>query len=223
MLRYQNNEYEITPGTAMLLHFPFDNRYWLPKKWAPWEFIWVCMNGSEVMRIWGELETRQGPIAAIAQNSPVIKGLLRILEQAMQDKIASAFFSSSLAYEFCMLLAAQFLIKNPESQKPAALERVLEYARHNLSRPISVASLAVMAGMSRFHFSRIFCACMGISPMEYLEQMRIEEAVRLLRLKTHPVKEIAFLCGFNDPNYFCKAFKKKTGVSPGAFMRSGMY
>jgi AraC family transcriptional regulator len=223
MLSYKGKECEITPGTAMVLHFPFDNRYWLPQGWEPWEFVYVCLNGAEVMRIWGELENRLGPKVAVAENSPVLSCALALIKQVMQDKVTSIFTASALAYQFCMALSQAFFNKSNPADLPAAVERAVEHARHNLREPVSVAAMAAMAGMSRFHFSRIFSASVGISPVEYLEQVRIEEAVRLLKLKTNPVKEIAFMCGFNDPNYFCKAFKKKIGVSPGAFMRSGMY
>ena len=52
----EGREYAVTPGTAMLLTFPADNRYWFPEDSAGWDFFYLCLYGAEVMRIWSASE-----------------------------------------------------------------------------------------------------------------------------------------------------------------------
>ena len=57
----------------------------------------------------------------------------------------------------------------------------------------------------------------GKPPIEYLNEYRIEKAVRKLRLTNLSITDIAFSCGFSDLSYFIKTFKKTKGVSPGKY------
>jgi len=82
--------------------------------------------------------------------------------------------------------------------------------------------MAEVAGLSRYHFSRRFQDARGVSPARFLAELRMQEAVRLIQTNL-AVNEVARRCGFRDPNYFCKAFRRSFGVSPGAFAQSGMY
>ena len=62
-----------------------------------------------------------------------------------------------------------------------------------------------------------FRRVLGLSPMEYLLNHRLEQACHLL-LTTHwPVSQVAEACGFGDASYFGKAFRKKTGLSPAKY------
>jgi transcriptional regulator GlxA family with amidase domain len=104
----------------------------------------------------------------------------------------------------------------------AWMGKVEQYCRRNLSRPIGVADMARVAKLSRFHFSRQFASARGVSPGHYLARLRLEEAKRLLAGSDLMVKEIAALCGFADANYLTKVFRRKCGITPGAF-RSTRY
>jgi AraC-like DNA-binding protein len=78
--------------------------------------------------------------------------------------------------------------------------------------------------LSRAHFSRIFAASEGVPPGEFVLQERMRRAARLLTSHAHlPVKEIAVLCGFEEPNYFAKVFRRFFGASPTEFRTTGMY
>ncbi|WP_409291361.1 helix-turn-helix domain-containing protein [Peribacillus sp. SCS-37] len=59
-------------------------------------------------------------------------------------------------------------------------EAVISYIKHHCSEPIRLEDLAVMANFSKYHFSRIFTAVRGISPMALVTRMRLQKAVWLL-------------------------------------------
>jgi len=223
MLRYGPETMEVLPGHAMLLHFPHDNRYWLPKDFGPWEFIWVCMNGSEVFRLWNEFEARSGPLISCAASSTPVLLAARLYEDAMASRIVTPFDASERAYRLTMAIADAVLIRPDGAARHPGIQRAIDLCATAFARPLGIDDLARASGFSRFHFCRTFRTSEGMTPLEYLTSMRLREAAHLLEAGEFSVKEISARCGFSDPNYFCKVFRGKMHLSPGEFRKSGMY
>jgi AraC family transcriptional regulator len=226
MLSYEGQEYRVEPGQAMLLHFPHDNRYWLPPDSSFWEFLYVCVYGSEVMRIWPEIESSAGPLVSLGRNSDPITTVGRIIDRLVYSDDITVFESSALAYQLMMDLASLFLNQNREpssESQVSAVDAVKNYCRENLRKPIGVDDMARVSGYSRFYFSRFFSVLEHCGPKEYLQRLRVKESVRLLHSTSAPVKLVAVDCGFDDVNYFCRVFRKIMSVSPAEFRKSGMF
>ena len=94
------------------------------------------------------------------------------------------------------------------------LDRVLEYIAANLSQSLSLTEIAAVAGMSAYHFARLFKTSTGLSPHQYVLAQRIERAKHLLLGGKSSVIDVALESGFNDQSYFSKMFRKATGVPP---------
>lgn len=95
------------------------------------------------------------------------------------------------------------------------------HLRENMQQDITVTEMADLAGLTRSHFARLFKEREGMSPREYIEDLRLERALQLLYSESITVKEIAYACGIPDVNYFCRLFKKQMGMSPGEYRKSG--
>lgn len=222
-LRVSGREHEVGPGAAMLLHFPADNRYWLPATSPQWEFIYLCLHGREVMRLWPRAERTWGSLTTrLPPESPPVKDAAAIVRKALRGELTSPFMSSALAYGWLMTLLTE--TSNPAKGDPhaPAMERAKRHAEENLASPLGVDDLADAAGLSRFHFTRLFKAHVGASPAAWLVELRVKEAAHLLRETRLPLKEIAERCGFGDPGYFGKVFRQLTGQPPGSYRRSGV-
>jgi AraC family transcriptional regulator len=102
---------------------------------------------------------------------------------------------------------------------PRGVSRALEYIDTNIGERITLDELARVAFMSQFHFSRRFAKCVGKSPMRYVCWRRIDVAKRLLRDQSIKLGDVAYRCGFSSQSHFNEAFKRHTGVTPGAFRR----
>jgi transcriptional regulator GlxA family with amidase domain len=100
---------------------------------------------------------------------------------------------------------------------PSALERPLVRMRQHYADSLRLAELSALAGMSVSHFIRTFKRSMGTSPIDWLRRERINQAKRRLIDTDEPVKEIARQCGYRDPYFFSKDFKKLTGLPPTSY------
>lgn len=94
------------------------------------------------------------------------------------------------------------------------LKHVLDYIEANSDRDLGLDDLAQVAGMSRFHFARLFRSSMGVTPYQYLMSQRLQQAKTLLRAGTRSVAEIAAETGFLNASHFSRVFRKHVGVTP---------
>jgi AraC-like DNA-binding protein len=143
----------------------------------------------------------------------------------MEDKTVLADHGSRLGRVMFIELSNESLpderkTRRTGSVQPSFIGRVENFCRKNYARSIRVAHMAKVAKLSRFHFSRLFREARGISPGQYLNGLRLVMAMRLVQTGAHTVKDIAKLCGFTSPNYFCKVFRQTFGITPGSVTAS---
>ncbi|NEQ46736.1 MAG: helix-turn-helix transcriptional regulator [Leptolyngbya sp. SIOISBB] len=98
--------------------------------------------------------------------------------------------------------------------------QIADYIHAHLNQSIKLADLAEVAGISQFHFSRLFKQSMGMTPHQYLTQQRIEQAKQLLKGTKGAIAEIALQCGFNSQSHFSKHFRDTTGMTPRDYRKS---
>jgi len=95
-----------------------------------------------------------------------------------------------------------------------SIDKVLTYIDTNLDEKPDLDKLAEMANLSKFHFHRIMRAFLDESLGSYINRIRLETAVKLLRYSAQPINDIAYQIGYDTPSAFSKGFKKMFGVSP---------
>ncbi len=158
-------------------------------------------------------------------NKPIYKSLLdRCLELDQKKTVADHLETNGLL----RLLLAPFLKSNfpaTISNTMEGLKRfqsVLEYIQENLDSPISLSELAGLAGLNPAYFSDLFRQLMGLSPIQYVNRRKIEEAQVLLLTTDKPLKEIARWVGFSDEFYFSRLFKIITGLAPALYRKQAL-
>ncbi len=107
------------------------------------------------------------------------------------------------------------------SEYARRIDRVIDYLRANLHRPVKLAELAHVAWFSEFHFHRIFTAVSGETLNNFTNRLRLEKAARLLRYSEKSLTDIALDCGFSSSATFSRAFRSGYDTSPSQFRRSG--
>lgn len=103
------------------------------------------------------------------------------------------------------------LSQSVENQLALQLKR---FAQGNLSRALTLDDLADEAGLSKYHFCRVFRSVAGETPMHFLRRCRVEAARTLLLTTPLPLKAIARQVGFSDEYHFSRTFRQFTGVPP---------
>jgi AraC-like DNA-binding protein len=97
-----------------------------------------------------------------------------------------------------------------------AVETALWIQAHS-HRPIDLDDAAGQAGISPFHFLRLFAGVLGVTPHQYLVRSRLRHAARLLADDERPVTDVAYDVGFADLSNFVRTFGRAAGVSPRKF------
>ncbi len=220
-LRYENRLTQVKPGETLLLLIPHNHRYWLERD-ESWEFFWISMNGEEALRIHRSILAITGPILRLKPETidQLADCCYRLITGGETPGAASA-----IAYEAAMALYDDVFGSHPTfAQEYRTLQHVLGHIESHLGDRLSVSDLAEVAGLSRAHFSRIFTASEGLPPAEFVLQKRLRRAAKLLTTAADmPIKEVSALCGFEDPNYFSKVFRRLYGTNPSDFRTTGMY
>lgn len=224
-LVFERRSFEVGPGRTMLVIVPSDHVYTVPAG-GHWEFFWISMYGGEALRIHRAVQEHAGPVFRLQPGTvnAIAEECLKLTEGGGVTPGAA----SAHAYAAQMALYDDLLGPGrPEAAGDAsargATELVKAHVRRHLTARLTVDDLAAVAGFSRAHFTRLFTAAEGISPGEFVLGERMRRAARLLASGETPVKAIALDCGFDDPNYFAKAFRRAYGTSPSDFRTSGMY
>lgn len=110
--------------------------------------------------------------------------------------------------------ASQNSLRKREEKSNSIIEMSKEYIKNNFNRDISLDEVSRVANISPYYFSKIFKEGTGENFIEYLTGIRIDKAKELLSTTEYSMKEICSMCGYSDPNYFSRSFKKNVGVTP---------
>lgn len=121
-----------------------------------------------------------------------------------------------LIYQVLVLLYVKGQKKDPR------VDGVMELMQNNLNNPDFDLSTAIEStGYNKGYFRKIFKEFTGSSPVNYFQKLRIEYAKSLMNQygKSRNITDIALSCGFKDPLYFSRVFKKLEGMSPSDYVK----
>lgn len=99
-------------------------------------------------------------------------------------------------------------------RKSQGVKNAIRYMEENYMESITLEDIAEYIGISPQHFSKTFKEEMGINYIDWLTNLRIENAKKMMIEEKCTVKEVCYMVGYNDPNYFSRIFKKIEGVTP---------
>jgi AraC family transcriptional regulator len=159
-------------------------------------------------------------------NDAMINQLLnRLILICTENNVAKDFFANLVVQELLVRLmqtkARNVLLSNYQTHSTSnRFAHVSDYIQKNLHENINIKTLSKLAYMSEPHFFRCFKQEFGVTPVEFILEMRIKAAKAMLETSDLNLKGISFSCGFNSLNYFLKIFKRYTGHTPAQYRRS---
>lgn len=146
-------------------------------------------------------------------NPTLMQNLIKNRQRAFCDKVESRGIVFQLLSRF--FKQGQSKIEMEDNR----IAKTVLYIRKHLHEAIELEKLAEISCLSKDHFIRLFKKGMGTTPLQYINQKKIEKAQLLLLTEELAVKEIAFRLAFEDYSYFNRLFKKVTGMTPQEYRR----
>ncbi len=110
-----------------------------------------------------------------------------------------------------------FDLSVPETYEGLAIQDVLQYIRDHYARPISLDRLAKLAAVNKTKLITVFKELLGTTPLQYINQLRLQKAKELLINTDINISEVARVAGFRSIHYFSRIFKDKVHCSPKEF------
>lgn len=167
-------------------------------------------------------------LATFVQKDALVgKCIDELYKEASESGLGSDMMMKSVAYRLIAHLersyAVEHLSERDQAKKAATLSRlntVLSYVAENYNRSLTTRDLAAILYVSEGYFCRFFKSATGKSAVEYINEYRIKRAVALLENTDLGLSEIAEQVGFEDANYFSRAFRKVKGESPTSYRAS---
>lgn len=152
-----------------------------------------------------------------------IRFFLRLLLTELETRQPHYENLSQYAFKSILLLIKRLQPQNFSVRAPKRTARecsaVKRYIDDNFRHPISLDHLAEISHLNKYYLAHAFREYIGMSPINYLNARRVEEACTLLRDTSHPISQIAGSVGFSSQSYFAQVFQKAVGESPGEYRK----
>lgn len=173
------------------------------------DYRWLSLDGPEAGRLFDSLQIAPG----LTQAGRCPEELFARIDLELQEgSRQSQMRALAAAFEILTLAVA------PSGDARPVVEQARDLMREHYARTdLSVESISGLLNVHRVTLSRSFKEVYGISPGEYLNNIRLQRAMSLLRDSRMPVKEVAAACGFTSAGYFSKVLRRCTGQTPLSF------
>lgn len=218
ILRCNQQEYHLSAGELFII-YPSQVASYQADANDPWKYSWVGFNGTDARRL--------VKLTGFARQNPILRSDDPEKTRSLLRRIADAGDNTPAAdaeMAGCLYLLLAHLIRMNRRQPggnphQTYVANALKYIQYNYANDIGVNDISQYVGISRSQLYRAFLQDFGVSPHNYLQTYRINEACSLLQDPAYSVTEVAGSVGFNDPLYFSRVFKSIKGCTPSDYRR----
>ncbi|HXG47501.1 MAG TPA: AraC family transcriptional regulator, partial [Methylomirabilota bacterium] len=169
----------------------------------------------------------------LRQSVEIRDPMLRALGASLRAEMAADYSGGRVYGETLASTLAVYLVRHyGEGVKLASaagqglnrqqLRRATEFIAENLAQNVSLGQIAAAAGLSAFHFARLFKKSTGMAPHQYVIRCRVERARQLMLANQSTMADIAHQVGFCDQSHLTTHFKRVFGVTPRVFRRRAL-
>lgn len=168
---------------------------------------------------------KTGVISIPNKRRDYIEALLNklLFENEGQDILSPAFIQAGLLELLLFIIRCKKYESNVYKEIDVdnrLMQEIATYIYEHYNKKITLDDMAAKFHISRSYLSKKFKQATGFGFKEYLVNVRIKNACRMLLESNSSITDIAFECGFNDSNYFGDAFRRIKGVSPNKYRRN---
>lgn len=205
--------------TGFFVQFPEQSRYYLSKECeTAWEFVYLHFDGTAVTPFADKMKELCKAAFQLKRNSLPVQLALQIQNKMINGYRLQKYEGGEFVHRFLCALLRE--IESPSCEKKhSVIYTAVQIMEREYMVLESIENLARELGISFAHFTRCFRKEMGISPIRYLTNLRIQAAMNGLLNTDETLDAIAEKNGFSNSNYFCKVFCKNVGMSPTEYRR----
>ena len=215
ILYFRGKCYRIQSGQYFLLP-PNENIKYLPDKNDPWKYFWFDFGGNLASAYFEEIYDNS-PIITHVPESESYSLFKRLFHEIAETGSVKYYSALSCFYSILNCLSEDSL----KHKKVPFVDNAKSFMELNYqSAEFNVDALCRMVHVSHSYLCKIFHREEGMTVKSYLNTLRMNEALRLLKNSELSVKEISFRVGFSDEVIFMKAFKKFYGKTPSEYRHS---
>ena len=221
--RIRKGSFFLTSGGA-----PYDVR-WRAVTSEPFQSMTMFIELPVLQRAMEEVFGTDAAHVRLRDISAFIDDALNSLVERVRDELmrpqASPLFVQALAQAIAVHLARNYGVTDEESRSGSPslpgykLRQITDWMSEHVAEDFDLSRLAAQAGLSKFHFQRLFKGAVGVSPSRYHINLRMNLARQLLRETKQSVIDVALEVGYANPSHFARLFRKETGLSPSDYRR----
>ncbi|NMA48313.1 MAG: helix-turn-helix transcriptional regulator [Tissierellia bacterium] len=212
--------HKLTRGKAFFIKFPHDSQYSLPLREddlkAHWTFFYLHFTGPAVEPFYKHIHEITGSLIDLESDSIPISLFFELYDILKNQQPLGRYMNSEWLYRF--LISLLYTLTLPPTRKASPhVTAAIEWIKTNYSKQMNLESMCSEIGVTYPHLTRQFCKEQGISPIQYLTNIRLEQGRRLLLNTSLSIDKIAEKCGFSSANYFTKVYKKALHITPSQY------
>lgn len=211
VLKTEGKEYPLSPGT---LFFTFPYQPFEIKKDNDFTYLYISFNGAGACELLENLN--------INKDNCIFSDFIHILDFWMSSVRRINPSNANTLTESILLYSLSYINSSGEHDFKAEdrFENIIKYINNNFSDPnMSIAKVADVFFYRKKYLSTLFIKKTNVKFTDYLNNLRVQHAIKLMKNTSVPISEIALKCGFSDPFYFSKVFKKITTKTPTEFKK----
>jgi two-component system response regulator YesN len=127
------------------------------------------------------------------------------------------------AYQLFIYITSYVKPQNSIDYTNHIVDATKEYLENHYTEDITLEVLAEQVNISPQYFSKLIKKTTGFNFTDWLSMLRVKRAKELLTNSNLTVKEVCFMVGYKDPNYFSRIFKKRIGITPSEYVKTCNY
>ena len=208
-----NNRNALLCEGDVAISFPYDPHRYFAKEGVRYSVVIIPSDIGE--KFCSDLKRTSDPFLRDSKASREVMGCLSRLKSEGPDELEKI----GLTYLILGMVKKELLLSEMKEEKNTELlSSLLLYIHKNFGKNLTQQSIAKVFGYHPAYISGYFKSRLNIGMARYINVIRLNNAVRLMRTKKYNVTEIAFECGFNSARTFYRAFREEFGCSPGDYI-----
>ncbi len=220
-IKTEDTTYEVGPGDLFIFS-PHSNVAYEPKRENPWRYIWIEFNGSSVKTILDATSFNNSNFIFKDNEKEYLKKTF--VEMIHEDNLSTESSEAILIVSYIFKVFS-FLTKNyPKNEnvnitkKEETIKKIERYLYiHYNDTNFSIGNVAEEFSFSQSYITRLFKSQTGITPIQYVDELRMKKAIELLNHHSLTIDQIAENIGYKNQFYFTKRFKRYYGMPPSKY------